>query len=303
MVLKNALRSGYPFAESIAACLPVSDEVLISEGYSTDGTFEIVQKIAKLNKKIKIYRQQWPIEKKYSVIGEVTNSIRTKCSYDYIFSIQANEIVHEESATLIKELPEICPNVNTFSLPFIHFVKNFKFYEDFRLRFSKNLNDIVAVGDGWTLGLSKTFTTKEAFKTLKKPQKLVRYMNKGIEWTYANTCGNLTSRAFYLPKPVFRYWSLFPQDYLEKCEQHAQMFGLDELKEDAMILRRHLDNPPLFWKEAARIRRDELDFHYPDPLGMVEKKDHPKIMRDLLSDSDMMHYHVREEVLESIRAL
>ena len=127
MVLKNALKSGYPFVESIAACLPMCDEFVVSEGYSTDGTFEIIEKISKLNKKIKIYRQHWPTDKKYSIIGEVTNSIRTKCSYDYIFSIQANEIVHEESAMLIKKLPEICPKVNTFSLPFIHFVKNFKY--------------------------------------------------------------------------------------------------------------------------------------------------------------------------------
>src|SRR5665647_3106772 len=111
MVLKNVLKTGYPFLEAIAASLPICDEFLISEGYSTDGTFEVVERISKLNKKVKLFRQEWPKIKKYSVIAEVTNNIRAKCSYDYVFSIQANEIVHERSIEFIKALTEICPNV------------------------------------------------------------------------------------------------------------------------------------------------------------------------------------------------
>ena len=230
MVLKNALKTGYPFVEAITASLPISDEFLISEGYSSDGTFEILQKISELNKKIKVFRQNWPATKKYSVIGQVTNSIRAKCSYDYIFSIQANEVIHEESVEFIKQLPEICPTVNTFSLPFIHFVRDYKFYEDFRLRFSKNVKGIVAIGDAWSMGASRPFIREEAFKSLRNPRKLQRYISKGISFTYANTCIDPKSRAIYLTKPIFRYWSLFPQDYLEKCERHAEMFNLKELR-------------------------------------------------------------------------
>jgi hypothetical protein len=303
MVLKNVLKTGYPFVESIAASLPVCDEFLISEGYSTDGTYEILQKISKLNAKVKVFRQEWPNAKKYSVIGEVTNAIRAKCSYDYIFSIQANEIVHEESAEFIKALPEICPEVHTFSLPFVHLVKDYKFYEDFRLRFSKNLKNIVAVGDAWTLGSSRAFTRLEALKSLRHPRRLIQYINKGIEWTYANSCTYSLSRAIYLPKPIFRYWSLFPINYLEKCEKHAEMFGLQELRRDVEILKNHLDDPFFFWKKAAEIRRKELGFHYPDTLGMVEWEDHPKVVRGLIADSGFQSYRVRQEVLDLIKGL
>jgi hypothetical protein len=303
MVLKNVLKTGYPFVESIAASLPVCDEFLISEGYSTDGTFEVVEKISKLNKKVKFFRQEWPNIKKYSVIAEVTNSIRAKCSYDYIFSIQANEIVHERSVELIRALPEVCPKVNSFSLPFVHLVKEHKFYEDFRLRFAKNLKSIVAVGDAWTLGLSESFTNSEALKALRHPRRLRQYINKGIEWSYTNSCVNSLSRAIYLPKPIYRYWSLFPVDYLEKCEKHAEMFGLQELRKDLQILKKYLDEPLLFWEKAAEIRRDELGFHYPDALGTVDFEDHPKLMKGLLSDSNMKSYHIREEVLDLIKRL
>ncbi len=293
MILKNVLKTGYPFVESIAASLPACDEFLISEGYSTDGTFEVVEKISKLNKKVKFFRQEWPNIKKYNVIAEVTNSIRAKCSYDYIFSIQANEIVHERSVEFIKALPEICPEVISFSLPFIHLVKDYKFYEDFRLRLAKNLKDIVAVGDAWTLGSTGSFTNSEAFKALRHPRRLRQYINKGIEWTYTNSCVNSFSRAIYLPKSIYRYWSLFPADYLEKCVKHVEMFGLQELRKDMESLKNYLDEPLVFWEKAAEMRRKELGFHYPTALGAVDMEDHPKLMKGLLSDSNMNNYKLR----------
>lgn len=303
MVLKNVLKTGYPFVESIAASLPVCDEFLISEGYSTDGTFEVVEKISQLNKKVKVFRQEWPVTKKYSVIAEVTNTIRAKCSYDHIFSIQANEILHEKNIEFIRALPEICPQVNAFSLPFVHLVKDYRFFEDFRLRFSKNMKNIVAIGDAWTLGSSKSFIQSQTRKGVRHPRMMLQYIYKGIEWTYTNSGVSPLSRAIYLPKPIYRYWSLFPIDYLEKCEKHVEMFGLRELQKDIEALRNYVDDPATFWKKAAEIRRKELGFHYPDALGITSIEDHPKIVRDLVGDSKLKSYSVRSEILDSIKDL
>ena len=303
MVLKNVLKTGYPFVEAIAASLPVCDELLISEGYSTDGTFEVVDKIAKSNKKVKVHRQEWPDTKKYSIITEVTNAIRAKCSYDYIFSIQANEIVHEDDVEFLRALPEIRPGVNTFTLPFVHLVRDYLFYEDFRLRLSKNIKDIVAVVDAWTLGPSQSFTKSVARTGLRHPRRMLQYIYKGIEWTYANSISSPLSKAVYLPKPIYRYWSLFPTDYLEKCRKHIDMFGLESLRNDMEILNNHLDDPAAFWKKAAEMRRKELGFHYPDDLGRVELEDHPEIVKSLLSDPRLTSYQVRPEVLDSIKDL
>lgn len=60
MIVKNVLKQGYPFVEAIASALPICDEFLISDGYSTDGTFEILKRISSLNKKIRIFRYNWP---------------------------------------------------------------------------------------------------------------------------------------------------------------------------------------------------------------------------------------------------
>lgn len=303
MVLKNVLKTGYPFVESIAASLPICDEFLISDGYSTDGTFEVLERISKINKKVKVLRQEWPSTKKYSVIADVTNTLRAKCSYDYIFSMQANEVVHEKNVDFIRALPEICPQVNTFSLPFVHLVKDYRFFEDFRLRYSKNMENIVAVVDAWTLGPSRSFTKSETLKGIRHPRRMLQYIYKGIEWTYANSCVSPLSRAIYLPKPIYRYWSLFPADYLEKCEKHIEMFGLQELRKDVEVLKNLLDESASFWRKAAEIRRKELGFNYPDALGMVELGDHPKVVKGLLEDTASTSYHVREEILDSMKDL
>jgi hypothetical protein len=305
MIVKDLLKPGYPFVEAVASALPVCDEFLISDGYSTDGTFEVVQRMSELNKKIKVSRQKWPIAKRLTVLADVTNAIKAKCSYDYIFSVQANEIVHEDSAEFIKALPEMCPEVQTFSLPFLHLLSNYKFSEEFRLRFSRNLPSIVAVGDAWALGPSKAFVVSEAFKSLKSPRKFLRYIGRGVEWTYANSCGNVLSRAVYLPKPVFRYWSLFPRDYLEKCVKHAEMFNLPEFHETISTLRSHVDDDPSsFWRIAAELaRKGPLGFKYPKGFRVVNNEDHPRVMLGLISDSHVKSYYVREEVLDLIRGL
>ena len=62
-------------------------------------------------------------------------------------------------------------------------------------------------------------------------------------------------------------------------------------------------NPQLFGSKAAKIRRKELGFNYPDDLGTVPLEDHPKLLRELLADSLLKSYSVRPQVLESIKDL
>lgn len=303
IIVKDVLKPGYPFAEAIASALPICDEFLISEGYSTDGTYDVIKRISELNPKVKVFRQEWPKEKSLTVLGDVTNWIREKCSGDYLFSIQANEIVHEQSVKFIKALPEMCSGTQTFSFPFIHFMRNYKFGQEFRLRFSKNLPSIIAAGDAWTLGTSKEFVRSEVLRNLKHPRMLFRYVSRGVQWTYANTGENPISRAIYLPNPIFRYWALFPQDYVEKCLKHREMFNLPNFTKAINALQNQVDHPD-FWETALEMFKDgPLAFKYPGDLGKTSVKDHPKIMQGLISDPKATSYHVREELFELIPKL
>src|SRR5580765_1007955 len=54
--MRNCIENDYPFIEMLRHHLPLADEIVINEGYSTDGTFEA---ISNLDPKIKIFRTKW----------------------------------------------------------------------------------------------------------------------------------------------------------------------------------------------------------------------------------------------------
>ena len=56
MIAKDLLGQGYPFVEAIASALPICDEFLVSDGYSSDGTYEVLQRIAALNSKVRFIK-------------------------------------------------------------------------------------------------------------------------------------------------------------------------------------------------------------------------------------------------------
>ena len=306
MIVKDVLGQGYPFVEAIASALPVCDEFLISDGYSTDGTYEVVERISSLNPKVKVYRYQWPDKKDLTVLADVTNELRSKCRFQYIFSVQANEVIHEQSAPFIKALPSMLPYVDTFSFPYIQLLSKYKFTEEFRLRFSKNLPGIVALWDAWTLGTSRAFVRAKKLRCLAYPPRLSGYLSNGIWFTYANPCYGPLSRAIYLPKPIFRYWSLFPKNFLEKSQRHAELFQWPEFRKFSDILRSHVDDPEIFWKVACEVLKQprfKERPQYPEAYGSVDRKDHPAIIQEFISNPHADQYYVRDEMFELLRKL
>jgi glycosyltransferase involved in cell wall biosynthesis len=288
---------------------------LISDGYSTDGTYEICEKMAQLNKKIKLFRDEWPSDRGFNVLSDVTNTVRVRCNGDYLLSIQANESIHEESVTFIRALPEIFPKIISFSLPFIQFLRDYQVYQDFRLRFAKNDANIVSVSDAWTLGLKRSFVKSEMLKSILHPKRLLSYAAIGVHWTYHKHVIDAPLLEYiYLPKPIYRYWSLFPHNHLEKAQKHIEMhneFDCERerihggyLRREADLLKNDVNNPEIFWKKAIELREKHSNIHYPEATKKVNAEEHPKIMQGLLlSDSTVTHYYVRDEVLNSIKNL
>jgi glycosyltransferase involved in cell wall biosynthesis len=60
IVVRNVVSQGYPFIEAIAAALPICDEFLISDGCSTDETWEALQVLeAFYPGKIRLFQDEW----------------------------------------------------------------------------------------------------------------------------------------------------------------------------------------------------------------------------------------------------
>lgn len=101
--VRNGLKLYYPVVESIKSILPICDEFIIAVGQSDedDQTRMAIEEIK--SSKIKIIDTIW--DEKYFKRGMI-NSIQTdlakeKCSGDWLFYLQADEVVHEKYLNLI----------------------------------------------------------------------------------------------------------------------------------------------------------------------------------------------------------
>jgi len=100
--VRNGISLYYPVVESIRSILPVVDEFVVAVGKSDDGTREAIEAIA--DPKIRIIDTVW--DDKYFKRG-IINSIQTdiakdQCNGDWLFYVQADEVVHEKDLPLIK---------------------------------------------------------------------------------------------------------------------------------------------------------------------------------------------------------
>ena len=298
MVVKDVIKQGYPFVEAIASALPICDEFLISDGYSTDGTFEMLQRISSLNRKIKVSRYEWS-RRELTIIADISNDLRKKCKSDYLFYIQAPEIVHEDNVKMLKALPELFPETDTFCLPFTSVISNLKVQEEFRLRFCRNLGRINLTGDAWAFSVSKKFIRSEAMSSLKRPKKLLSYVGRGVEWTFAGSLNNIRSKAIYLPKPIFRYPVLFKDNFIERCKGHAWHLNLPNFYD--LIKKVEKEEGESFFEKAVQLHRGGLGINYYGELGGIKMEEHPKIMREFITNrTTIPRYYVRDSILDTI---
>ena len=298
MIVKNVIRQGYPFAEAIASSLPVCDEFLISDGYSDDGTFEMLQKIASLNKKVKLSRTEWE-KKDLTVLADVSNKLREQCSSDYLFYVQAAEVVHEDNVKMLRAIPDLFPETETFSLPFVSAVANLKIEEEFRLRACKNLDRLNLTGDAWAFSVSKKFIRSEALHSLRRPKKLLRYVGRGIEWTFASSFNTLRSKAVYLPKPIFRYPALFKANYIERCKGHIEYLNVPGYRD--VIRSIEQEEGEAFFEKVRQLLSGSLGVHYCGDFGVLKTEDHPRIIQEFITKRmTVPRYYVRDSVLDTI---
>jgi len=151
--VRNGVKLYYPVVESILSILPICDEFVVAVGKG-DGDDTTRQQIAQFNNpKIKIIDTEW--DEKYFKKG-VINSIQTDiakdaCSGDWLFYLQADEVVHEKYLPIIKQkCEELLSNKKIEGLLFSykHFWGDYYHYHDehgwypFEIRIVRNLPEI-----------------------------------------------------------------------------------------------------------------------------------------------------------------
>lgn len=102
--VRNGVSLYYPVVESIKSILPICDEFIIAvgKGSENDTTRQEIASIS--NSKIKIIDTEWDQEyfKAGSIYAMQTDLAKNACSGDWLFYLQADEVVHENYLPVIR---------------------------------------------------------------------------------------------------------------------------------------------------------------------------------------------------------
>jgi glycosyltransferase involved in cell wall biosynthesis len=94
--IRDGVRLGYPFEESIRSVLPLCDEFIVAVGDSDDGTLE---RLESMNEpKLRLIRTAWNenIHSYGFVYAQQKMIAQFNCTGDWAFYLEGDEIVHEE---------------------------------------------------------------------------------------------------------------------------------------------------------------------------------------------------------------
>lgn len=135
--VRNAVKYDYPIIESIKSLLPLVDELVIALGNSEDNTSELISNLAE--PKIKTFNTIWDdsLREGGRVLAVETDKaiahIGTKA--DWLFYLQADEVLHESDVPVIREAMEHFLNrhdVEGLLLRYHHFFGTYDYIGDNR---------------------------------------------------------------------------------------------------------------------------------------------------------------------------
>lgn len=121
---RNCIEQNYPYEAAIASMLDFCDEVVVVDGGSTDGTWGILQALARDNEKLVIHQEvrNWN-DKRFAVYDGLQKAVaRDLCTGDFCWQQDSDEIVHEEDGPKIRDILSAFPhNLDLLALPVIEY--------------------------------------------------------------------------------------------------------------------------------------------------------------------------------------
>ena len=166
-IIRHAVKNDYPIVEAIQSILPIVDEMIVSIDKGEDATEELIKTI--VSNKLKIVYSEWDmsLRKGGNVYADETDKALAHVSADtdWIFYIQADEIIHEKYHKTIlaaaKKYDKI-DKVQGLLFKYLHFYATYEYVGDSRkwynyeVRMIKNDKRITAYKDAQGFRIGKT---------------------------------------------------------------------------------------------------------------------------------------------------
>ncbi len=126
--IRNGVKLGYPFVESIRSALPIADEYIVAIGPSDedeeDATLRSIEAINDC--RIKILKVRWNEKMQTAgfVYGQQKMLAQSQCMGDWAFYLEADEVLHERDLETIKDSMQrhlVDDKVEAIVFDYVHF--------------------------------------------------------------------------------------------------------------------------------------------------------------------------------------
>ena len=206
-IIKNGIKNGYCFWESLLSSLNFADELIISEGFSEDKTYDYIKEFVKRYKndvKINLFRDEWEKESYHGeVISKVSERAISKTQCDFSYLLQADEVITDETAEHIVNVSKM-EDINSVCFPFYHFLRSW-----------------VPSKGGY----------EEAVRMVRRGHGKL----KGDAWSFGPPDIEPICSAKNCPKPIFHFAYDFPNQNIVKDIEHYKIYPNITEYRDAMV--------------------------------------------------------------------
>ncbi len=121
--LRNGVRLGYPFIESIRSVLSIVDEFVVVVGESDDGTLDAVRSIG--DSRLRVVESVWNTSVPNGfVYAQQTMLALFQTRARWVLSIQGDEVVHEDDLEKLQaaiEAADSDPRIEALTFEYLHF--------------------------------------------------------------------------------------------------------------------------------------------------------------------------------------
>lgn len=257
-MVKNATKLYYPIREAILSILPIVDEFVVALGDCDpdDETRAAIESIG--SDKIRIIDTVWDLIKypNGTENAHQTDIAKSHCSGDWLFYLQADEVIHEKYLPVIKEYCSrflVDHKVEGFLFNYVHFWGDYQHHQN---------------SHGWYKKEIRIIRNHPEIHSWESAQSFRRIPDfDGIH--YRQQEGTYKLKVLQIPAYVYHYGWVRPPELMQNKKK-----ALDTIHKGA--------------QKVANLYKNEKDYFEYGPLGRYASFNdtHPQVMQAFIDKFD-----------------